>query len=227
MNSQEGGSRKTTALLEGATGPVAMSCWKRGFLNIGSIRPSRFRLVLYNTRKQNARMLQHAPTCIYPQLSPCLCADHIQTRLKQKTACNILHPFRGHDNSAVTFLHSVQNPFLTITQGPARIICLRVQVPNNQRLTVNLYYNYYYPKPKYLIIGNLDPLGVPEDLHSEDLNRNSAPPGPLRYGYPQLQLHQPAAVVESRTCVHASIIGLPCPPKLISIPKPQLSLTKA
>ena len=30
---------------------------------------------------------------------------------------------------------------------------LRVQVPNNQILTQNLSYNYYYPKPKYLIIG--------------------------------------------------------------------------
>ena len=36
---------------------------------------------------------------------------------------------------------------------------LRVQVPNNHILTQNLYYNYYYPKPKYLIIGYLDPLG--------------------------------------------------------------------
>ena len=36
-------------------------------------------------------------------------------------------------------------------------ISLRVQVPNNHILTQNLYYNYYYPKPKYLIIGYLDP----------------------------------------------------------------------
>ena len=36
---------------------------------------------------------------------------------------------------------------------------LRVQVPNNHVLTQNLYYNSYYPKPKYLIIGYLDPLG--------------------------------------------------------------------
>ena len=27
-------------------------------------------------------------------------------------------------------------------------------------LTQNLYYNYYYPKPKYLIIGYMDPLGT-------------------------------------------------------------------
>ena len=37
---------------------------------------------------------------------------------------------------------------------------LRVQVPNNHILTPNLYYSYYYPKPKYLIIGYLDPLGL-------------------------------------------------------------------
>ena len=33
-------------------------------------------------------------------------------------------------------------------------------MPNNHILTQNLYYNYYYPKPKYLIIGYLDPLGL-------------------------------------------------------------------
>ena len=32
------------------------------------------------------------------------------------------------------------------------------QVPNSHILTQNLYYKYYYPKPKYLIIGYLDPL---------------------------------------------------------------------
>ena len=36
---------------------------------------------------------------------------------------------------------------------------LRVQVPNNHILTQNLYYNYYYPNPKCLIIGYMDPLG--------------------------------------------------------------------
>ena len=34
---------------------------------------------------------------------------------------------------------------------------LRVQVPNNHILAQNLYYNYYYQYPKYLIIGSLDP----------------------------------------------------------------------
>ena len=38
-------------------------------------------------------------------------------------------------------------------------VTLRVQVPNNHILTQNQYYNYYYPKPKYLIIGYMDPLG--------------------------------------------------------------------
>ena len=35
----------------------------------------------------------------------------------------------------------------------------RVQVPNHHILTRNLYYNYWYPKPKYLIVGYMDPLG--------------------------------------------------------------------
>ena len=34
---------------------------------------------------------------------------------------------------------------------------LRVQVPNNQILTQNLYYNYYYQSPKYPVIGYMDP----------------------------------------------------------------------
>ena len=37
---------------------------------------------------------------------------------------------------------------------------LRVQVPNNHILTQNLYHNYYYPNPKYLIIGYMDPPGI-------------------------------------------------------------------
>ena len=32
-------------------------------------------------------------------------------------------------------------------------------MPNNHIPTQNLYYNYYYPKPKYLIIGYMEPLG--------------------------------------------------------------------
>ena len=38
-------------------------------------------------------------------------------------------------------------------------VAQRVQVPNNHILTPNLYYNYYYPNPKYLIIGYMDPVG--------------------------------------------------------------------
>ena len=33
---------------------------------------------------------------------------------------------------------------------------LRLQVPNNHILTPNQYYNFYYPKPTYLIIGYMD-----------------------------------------------------------------------
>ena len=40
-----------------------------------------------------------------------------------------------------------------------RYIALRVQVPNNHIRTQNLYCNYYYPDPKYLIIGYMDRLG--------------------------------------------------------------------
>ena len=39
------------------------------------------------------------------------------------------------------------------------IVALRVQVPNNHILTQNQDHNYYHPKPKYLILGYMDPLG--------------------------------------------------------------------
>ena len=39
-------------------------------------------------------------------------------------------------------------------------VSLRVQVPNTHIFTQRLYYNYYYPKPKYLINRYLDPLGI-------------------------------------------------------------------
>ena len=39
-------------------------------------------------------------------------------------------------------------------------VSFRVQVLNNQILTQKQYYNYYYPNPKYPIIGYVDPLGM-------------------------------------------------------------------
>ena len=46
---------------------------------------------------------------------------------------------------------------------------LRVQVPNNHILTQNYYYNFYYPKPKDLIIGYMDPLGKFQELTLQGL----------------------------------------------------------
>ena len=50
---------------------------------------------------------------------------------------------------------------LIVPKGSAQASPLsqRVQVPNNHILTPNLYYNYYHPNPKYLIIGYMDPQG--------------------------------------------------------------------
>ena len=45
------------------------------------------------------------------------------------------------------------------TRAAGRLITPRVQVPNKHILTQNLYYNYYDPKRKYLIIGYMDHLG--------------------------------------------------------------------
>ena len=41
-----------------------------------------------------------------------------------------------------------------------RFLPLRVQVPINHTLTQNQYYNYYYPNPRYPIIGYSGPLGT-------------------------------------------------------------------
>ena len=64
---------------------------------------------------------------------------------------NLLRAQKGACNFQLSGLKKL-NAFATIAT-------LRSQVPNNHILTQNLYYSYYYPKPKYLIIGYLDPLG--------------------------------------------------------------------
>ena len=75
--------------------------------------------------------------------------------------------------------HAGHKPHFLLEDGALLIIecliipTLRVQVPNNHILTQNLYYNYYYPKPKYLIIGYMDPLGtlIPSPPEFKDLIR--------------------------------------------------------
>ena len=57
--------------------------------------------------------------------------------------------------------------------GPQRTVELalhghsvRVQVSTSHRLiTLNQCYNYYHPKPKYLIVGYMDPLGLMLEMH--------------------------------------------------------------
>ena len=70
-------------------------------------------------------------------------------------------------------------------------LALRVQVPNNHILTQNLYYHYYYPNPKYLIIGYMDPLGSfsfyfsPWGLQDASLN-----PKPLAHTSTPVEQHE-------------------------------------
>ena len=54
-------------------------------------------------------------------------------------------------------------------------IPLRVQVPNNHTLIQNLYYEYYYPNPKYLIIGYMDPLGCVDHRRNNTASRSPGP----------------------------------------------------
>ena len=70
--------------------------------------------------------------------------------------------------------HLTSRPCWTMPQP------LRVRVPNNHILTQNLYYNYYYPKPKYLIIGYLDPLGT-LNLNGKSRLRSPRAPGSLAF----------------------------------------------
>ena len=80
--------------------------------------------------------------------------------------CNRLHSAqcrdtkkqRANSEEATAALHlsawlRVSHPD-TLNSEP---LSLRVQVPKNHMLNQNLYYDYYYPKPKYLIIGYLGP----------------------------------------------------------------------
>ena len=47
------------------------------------------------------------------------------------------------------------NSYYATIDGGGVYLTLRVQVPNNCILPQNLYYNSYYPNPKYLVIGYL------------------------------------------------------------------------
>ena len=64
----------------------------------------------------------------------------------------------------------------------------RVQVLKNQILTQNLSYNYYYPKPKYLIIGYMDPSGYRVPVYTA--NPWAAIPSTCR-GLPDCLVEQP------------------------------------
>ena len=60
--------------------------------------------------------------------------------------------------------HSIPNDHPTDSQAsPTNETCsfpvLTSKGPSTHILTQNLYYNYYDPKTKYLIIGYVDPLG--------------------------------------------------------------------
>ena len=82
-----------------------------------------------------------------------------------KRDCSYLHPLWQHQRGSTNLkLFSFVGHSPLGHMPPLQFLLplsrtLRVQVPNNHILTQNLYYNYYYPNPKYLIIGYMDPLG--------------------------------------------------------------------
>ena len=73
------------------------------------------------------------------------------------------------------------------TLGHRLGVSLSVRVPINHILTQNLYYDSYYPKPKYLITGYLDPLRILQGARFPPLTRVSALISPLiPFGHPKL-----------------------------------------
>ena len=93
----------------------------------------------------------------------------------------------------------MQYRFGDIASGPgvrfrALSSTLRVQVPNNHKLTQNLYYNYHYPNPKYLIIGYMDSLGQTSPLsplEGQDFAFRSLSCGPRCPPHDFLQISNP------------------------------------
>ena len=92
-----------------------------------------------------------------------------ELRYNKKLTTPFIH--QGQRNSPKECPHSTAytcfetfpspNPFITPAPSLHTFLnqTLRVQVLNNHILAQNLYYNDYYPKPKYPIIGYRDPLG--------------------------------------------------------------------
>ena len=79
--------------------------------------------------------------------------SHLRSTISpQKLQCRVESPSALHRQQHST-RHSQDGRFSKVTLAP------RVQVPNHPLLTQNLYYNYVYPKPTYLILGYMDPLG--------------------------------------------------------------------
>ena len=65
--------------------------------------------------------------------------------------------FRSFREASLPFSDTIT--MSSCLQALSFFMTLRVQVPNKQILTQNLYSNSYYPNPKYLVIGYTDPLG--------------------------------------------------------------------
>ena len=71
------------------------------------------------------------------------------------------------------------NPSSYGRHDPEPSFSLRVQVPNNHILTENLYYTYYYPNSKYLVIGHMDPFGFTFEEILASCRSKASSPNPL------------------------------------------------
>ena len=59
----------------------------------------------------------------------------------------------------ITLMDEILHQVTSVLGMTKRGLAQRVQVPNSHILASNLYHKHYYPKPKYIIIGYMDPLG--------------------------------------------------------------------
>ena len=71
--------------------------------------------------------------------------------------------------------------------SPILLGLLKNNLEVSKRHTQNLHWNSYYPKPKYLIIGYLDPLGLLHQISGDSL---VALPGPAVWSHAGHQLHR-------------------------------------
>ena len=125
-----------------------------------------------------------ATVCSWESHKACKCAILVQQFVLRygsilKLWSCLSFPWYGPAVSEAQMSHGKRSTltWLATNKCPSRKLTLRVQVPNDRILTQKLYYNYYYPNRKYLIMGYMDPLGyLYEVMNLNERNGGAAAP---------------------------------------------------